>query len=265
MSKPDCWMPLYVADYLSDTTHLNTEQHGAYLLLLMAAWKRGGRLPVDDEQLAAIARMDAKRWAAHRRVLLEFFDVEGDHYIQKRLEAEYQKSARAYASKLENGRKGGRPAKRPDTNHGTDEKPPGFVSPIPPGERTKTQPQPHSPNGEERDRARVAGEVCIALRQVGVASTNPSHPDLLELIAAGAGAPEFADLARELLPGRQIARPFPYLLQAMRARLEAARAPVAPANARPRSHADERAATIAAFTTPGFSGRTVDGVAERVD
>ena len=69
------YIQLYVADYLADTAHLTTLQHGAYLLLIMNYWQRGKPLKNDDARLAHVARMSAEEWALHKSVLAEFFDV----------------------------------------------------------------------------------------------------------------------------------------------------------------------------------------------
>lgn len=85
------YMPLYVADYLADAAHLTTEEHGAYLLLIMNYWQRGKPLPADSEKLARIARMTNERWTDVERTLNDFFEVDGDLWRHKRIDAELSK------------------------------------------------------------------------------------------------------------------------------------------------------------------------------
>lgn len=126
-AKPDVWMPLYVNDYLGDTTHLTTEQHGAYLLLLMSAWKRQGRLPNDDMQLAAICRLTLQSWRKHRSVILPFFSGSGDDLIHKRVSEELGKASAMVEAARENGRRGGRPKSLKENPDETQTKPNPFI------------------------------------------------------------------------------------------------------------------------------------------
>ena len=69
------YIQLYVADYLADTAHLSTEEHGAYLLLIFNYWQRGKPLPNNDIKLARIARLPNERWTDVKQTLEEFFNI----------------------------------------------------------------------------------------------------------------------------------------------------------------------------------------------
>ena len=86
--KTDIWMPLFIGDYLSDTMHLSTTGHGAYLLLLMAYWKNGGPLPGDDVFLSGTAKLSLSDWSAIRSSVATFFTSKGGMWVQKRMDTE---------------------------------------------------------------------------------------------------------------------------------------------------------------------------------
>ena len=89
------WMRFFPADYLADTRRLTTEQHGAYLLLLMDSWSSGA-LPDDDTVLARVAGLDAKRWAQVRPVVARYFQIADGQWVHARIERE-RENAQAHA------------------------------------------------------------------------------------------------------------------------------------------------------------------------
>jgi uncharacterized protein YdaU (DUF1376 family) len=101
MNRP--WMPLYVGDYLGDTGHLTTTQHGAYLLLMMHYWRKG-ELPDDNRQLSKIAKLPLKTWCEYRATLQDFFY---DGWKHKRIDAELQRMMRVSEKRAIAGQKGG--------------------------------------------------------------------------------------------------------------------------------------------------------------
>jgi uncharacterized protein YdaU (DUF1376 family) len=99
MRKEARWMPLDVGDYLGDTMHLNTTEHGAYFLMLMAMW-RTGPLFDDDGELAAIARVTVEQWRSMAAKLKRFFCHTPDGRLtQKRCAAEMEKAGSLVVTK----------------------------------------------------------------------------------------------------------------------------------------------------------------------
>lgn len=88
MKKTDAWMPLWIGSYLADTQHLSRDEHGGYLLLIMAYWRTGVPLIDDDKRLSSIVKATPKEWKELRPTLAEFFVVANGVWMHKRIEQE---------------------------------------------------------------------------------------------------------------------------------------------------------------------------------
>ena len=83
------YIQLYVADYLADTMHLSTEEHGAYLLIIFNYWQTSG--PIPKNRLKAISRVFNDRWTDVERSLSEYFNDTGTHWQHDRLDEDLRK------------------------------------------------------------------------------------------------------------------------------------------------------------------------------
>lgn len=124
-SRPDTWMPMYWGDYLKDTGHLSTIEHGAYLLLIGHYWSSGSPLPDDDGKLRRIAKIEsAAKWKKLRPAIETFFKVGSGVWrhgrIDRELEAASKRSsdAKARAGKAAKARWQGQHDDIPEAPHG---------------------------------------------------------------------------------------------------------------------------------------------------
>jgi uncharacterized protein YdaU (DUF1376 family) len=133
-------MPLYVGDYLADTSHLDATGHGVYLLFLMRCWTKGS-LPPDRMQCMSIAHaMDEQSICIADAVLGEFFILDADGYHNKRIDQEREKACQAYEKRA--GAANARWSKKGDDAlhmHSTSNAPAKHMQPQP---QPQSQPQP---------------------------------------------------------------------------------------------------------------------------
>lgn len=99
------WMPVYWGDYLRDTSHLTTEEHGAYLLLIAHYWTTGKPLPDDAGKLARIARMGTKKWNRLAPTIRDFFSVSDGTWRHKRIDLELHKTMENKEKRIQKAQK----------------------------------------------------------------------------------------------------------------------------------------------------------------
>jgi uncharacterized protein YdaU (DUF1376 family) len=80
------YMQFHIAEYLADTSHLSTEEHGAYLLLIFNYWQRGKSLDNANGRLSNVVKLSNERWTVVADALKEFFVIEGEVWTHLRIE-----------------------------------------------------------------------------------------------------------------------------------------------------------------------------------
>lgn len=251
--KNDTWMPLYIGDYLADTSRLSTEQHGAYLLILMDYWRNGPPLD-EDEELASITKLSAAQWRKHAAKIRALFTPEGGRLTQKRANAERAKAGLVSAERSVAGKKGaearwGKKDSKPDSKadgkqmanamakpsqtdgpsqsqseYRADTPPEDPPTPahapthVPACEAQGQVPQPEEAPAPPEPPAPLAqgtpyGAITRRLMDRGIGRANPGHIEFRQLVDAGASFEEFDAYVPKALAADD---PWSYLITTVR-------------------------------------------------
>ena len=156
-------------------------EHGAYTLLIDACYDRE-RFPSLDEAIEWTWARTDEEIAAVRFVLTKFFMLRDGVYTQERIHEEIAKyhensaTNKRIAQDRENKRR---------TNRTRN------VNEAPPNQEPIT-------NNQEPV-STLAGEVCKAIKALGLSNVNPGHVKLVALLEAGATLAEFTGAAQEAI------------------------------------------------------------------
>ena len=78
-------MPLWTDAFIADTTHLNSAETGAYMMLLICMWRSGGYIPNEDKKLSRFARCTPAQWKRIKPIIMEFLIIDERGITQKNL------------------------------------------------------------------------------------------------------------------------------------------------------------------------------------
>lgn len=173
MSKEaSAWMPLYVGDYLGDTQRLTTEQHGAYLLLMLDYW-RNGPPPDDDDVLQQITKLDKARWKRCRPILARMFKVANGEWRHKRIDHELEQAQDNASRRSEKAKRAAQARwgdRNDDAASNAPSMPQALLDECPP-----PSPSPLASSDANTDAPDILGFVGEVARVAGVASADPGR------------------------------------------------------------------------------------------
>jgi uncharacterized protein YdaU (DUF1376 family) len=262
------YIQLYVADYLADTAHLNAAQHGAYLLLIMNYWQRGKPLDNRNERLTNVARMSNEEWQQNKDSIAEFFEIDGDIWTHRRIEADLANVAAKQSKTSEAGKASAaaKKAKKTDVeqtfnerstdveqtfNHKEADVDTDIKDPLSSAGRAEEIEPPAQPTRK--------GSVCGMLRKAGMSDAAPHYlaDEVWETILSKRTNEEIVEVARAkmaAMPNQRIG--LKYIAKAL---MDDPQPIVANARASPgrrQTLTETRANTIAALTGRSQNERT---------
>lgn len=191
--KFDTWMPFYWGDYLADTMHFSTKQHGMYLMLIGHYWINGGPIKNDRREILRIVGLTGKGPQKELNEALKKFYVKGDMLHHKRIDKEIAEAKKRIANF---SKRAGNAARARWQKHKTDDATSNASSmpqatPEPCLEHT--QPQSHNIKGyikskdpNSHPRGIINADTRTGARKVFVpeADPEPLTPEQLEKIQA---------------------------------------------------------------------------------
>jgi uncharacterized protein YdaU (DUF1376 family) len=121
MSLP--WFGFNIKDFIANTTRLNTEAKGAYLMLLLDYYQNEQGPPDSAKVLATITGLALDAWLEHSVVILPLFEIRDGRLWHARCEDEIAKGQKLYSQRLAAGAASvaARAAKR-DSKRATNER-----------------------------------------------------------------------------------------------------------------------------------------------
>jgi uncharacterized protein YdaU (DUF1376 family) len=93
-SSGKLYMPLWTDAFLADIQDLSTLEVGAYWLILLTMWRKGGSLENNEKKIRRIARLQgSKAWPEVRDTIMPLLRVADDGTLtQKRLKTELERA-----------------------------------------------------------------------------------------------------------------------------------------------------------------------------
>jgi len=178
MSKSvDIFFPLYIGDYQKKTQMLSCEEHGAYLLLIMALYQSSGSIPFSLKKMSRICRLSQSEFEEVWSEVECYFDV-SDVVTNRRVTEEIGKAKDRKEIARLNGKKGGRPPnKNPnDKLNETQNKPSGLATDNPNHNPNHNLNETSSPSPSPSPSPKKANTPLIE-RQIGFATlTKENRP-----------------------------------------------------------------------------------------